>query len=87
MSNVSLDPVRLVRVTAGSGDAVTPSDTADLVFAAQAGLYTITAGNLSFKDSAGTTHALLAVPAFTRIPIVATRVLATGTVASVLALN
>jgi hypothetical protein len=79
------------RVTSASdpayaAQAVTPSNTVDLPSTATGGLYVIVAGNLAFHDMNGNAHALLAVPAFTRIPIQARRVLVTGTAATVLAL-
>lgn len=87
-ANISLDPAsRPLRVTAASASAVTPSDAVNLPAVAQAGLYVIVTGNLAFHDASGQTVTLLAVPVFTRIPIAAKRVLATGTTATVLALN
>jgi hypothetical protein len=79
------------RVTSASDPAyaamaVTPSDVDNLPSAALGGLYVIVAGNVSFIDMNGVTHSLLAVPAFTRIPIQVRRVRATGTAATVLAL-
>jgi hypothetical protein len=62
----------------------TPSDSVDLPKKARA-LYTTTAGNVAFT-AGGTSQALLAVPAFTCIPVKATRVLLTGTTAVVKAL-
>ena len=49
-------------------------------------LLTRTAGDVSFVTQGGTTITLTAVPAFTVIPIAASRVRATGTTAQVLAL-
>lgn len=87
-ANISLDPGhRPLRVTAAEGVAVTPSDSVNLPNVAQAGLYVIVTGNLVFEDSLGHTITLAAVPVFTRIPIQARRVRATGTTATVLALN
>lgn len=82
-----LDPQRLNRVTVAEGKAITPSNTVDIPGGAQAGLYVIVTGNLVFIDWLGNTVTLAAVPAFTRIPIAATRVNLTGTTATVLALN
>jgi hypothetical protein len=87
VANVALDPQQLERVTSSMAKAVTPSDTVDLPELASAGLYVIVAGNVSFLNRDGETINLLAVPAFTRIPIVVKRVRATGTAATVLALS
>lgn len=85
---MSLDPVRLERVTAGSAEAATLSDTVDDPKGmAQAGLYTLTLGNVKFNDALGHTIVMTAVPAFTRIPVAASRVWSTGTTAEVLLLN
>jgi hypothetical protein len=62
------------------------SDTVDLAAGAARSLYTRTAGNVSFVTFGGTTIDLVSVPAFTVIPIAASRVRATGTTAEVLAL-
>jgi hypothetical protein len=87
VAHVALDPQQLERVTASMAKAVTPSDTVDLPELASAGLYVTVAGTVSFHNRDGNTISLLAVPAFTRIPIVAKRVLLTGTAATVLALS
>jgi hypothetical protein len=62
------------------------SDTVNLTNGPARSLMTRTAGNVSFVTLAGTTIDLAAVPAFTVIPIAASRVRATGTAAEVLAL-
>lgn len=74
------------RTVAFKGVAVTPNDSADLPNVAKGGLYVTVAGNLAFHDAGGEVWTLLAVPAFTRIPVQARRVLATGTAATVKAL-
>lgn len=86
--NLSLDNTpRLARVTAAEAKSVSPSDSTDLPNIAQAGLWVIATGNVKFKDAQGNDVTLTAVPAFTRIPIAASRVYLTGTSATVLALS
>lgn len=82
----SLIQEKLERVVSAGAVAVVPSNTVDLVDTAHGGLYVTATGNIVFHDFFGNTVTLTAVPAFTRIPIVASRVLATGTTATVLAL-
>lgn len=66
--------------------SVTPSDTVDLPGGpATSGLFLLTTGNIVFVSN-GVTVTLTAVPALTRLPFVASRVRATGTTATVLAL-
>lgn len=85
---MTLDPLRLVRVTAASAFLATKSDTVDdPAGPAQAGLYVIAVGNVVFEDYLGNVITLAAVPAFTRIPIAAKRIHNTGTTATVLLLN
>lgn len=62
------------------------SDAADLTNGAARSLMTRTAGDVSFITLSGTQVDLAAVPAFTVIPIAASRVRTTGTTAQVLAL-
>jgi len=65
---------------------VTPSDTVDLPQGpAGGGVMTLTAGNLVVINGPSTIT-FTAVPAFFRVPFIVTRVLATGTTASVVAL-
>ncbi len=84
-----VSPTAPSRATAGpayDAKVVTPSDGADLPDGAARSLYTRTAGNVSFVTAGGTTIDLVSVPAFTVIPIAASRVRATGTAAQVVAL-
>lgn len=67
--------------------AVTPSDTVDIVGGPARALWVVVAGNLSFVDAEGNTVNLTAVPAFTVVPVAATRVRATGTTATVRTLD
>lgn len=74
----------LQRATAKNAVAAALSDTVDLPMPACCGLYVTVTGNVKF-DVGPTTITLTAVPAFTRLPFMATRVWATGTTATVLA--
>lgn len=65
--------------------AVTPSDTVNMTHKADGGLYVTVTGNVSFICG-GVTVALTAVAANTHLPFAATRVLATGTTGTVVAL-
>lgn len=62
-----------------SAVVVVPSDTAGNSF--RAFLVTVT-GNVVFKNVAGTSITLTAVPAFTLIPIATTLIMSTGTTAT-----
>jgi len=79
-------PSRATSGPANDAKVANLSDSADLTAGPARSLYTRTTGNVSFVTFGGTTISLTAVPAFTVIPIAASRVLSTGTTAEVLAL-
>lgn len=86
---MATNPTPPSRATSGpANDAALAnlSDTADLTNGAARSLYTITTGNVSFITFGGTQIDLTSVPAFTVIPIAASRVRSTGTTAQVVAL-
>jgi hypothetical protein len=66
------------------GYVVTPSDTALLPKVADF-LYVAVTGNVAFVTEQGTLISLLSVPAFTKIPWRARKVMSTGTTATVVA--
>lgn len=59
--------------------AITPSDVTVTTTASACGLYVVTAGDLSVKDSSGNLLPTYAVSAGTRIPWVCSRVMAATT--------
>lgn len=71
---------------ASDAKAVTPSDSTDLPNGIARSLLVIAAGNVSFITAKGTTQTYSSVPAYTVIPVAASRVRATGTTATVVAL-
>lgn len=86
MPTSPISPSRGVSGPANDAKAVTPSDVTDLTDGAARSLMTRTAGDMSFVTAGGTQIDLVAVPAFTVIPIAASRVRTTGTTSQVLAL-
>lgn len=86
MPTNAVAPSRGVSGPASDAQVANLSDTGDLTQGPARSLMTRTAGDVSFVTQGGTTIALTAVPAFTVIPIAASRVRATGTTAQVLAL-
>ncbi len=79
-------PSRAVSGVALDAKAVTPNNSTDLPDGPARGLLVTVAGNVSFITAGGTTHNLTNVPAWTQLPIAASRVRSTGTTATVLAL-
>lgn len=67
--------------------AITPNDTTDIPGGPARALLVTVAGDVSFIDMEGNTVTLPAVPAYTAIPIAATRVRAAGTTATVRTLD
>lgn len=63
---------------------VTPSDTANLPGVATGGLYVGGAGNLTVQLANGDAVTLTAVPAGTLVPLIANKVFATGTSATLI---
>lgn len=81
-----VDEDRLKRTVHATASAVALSDTTDLAHYAY-GLLVVATGNVKFNDAGGNAITLTAVAANTVIPVVASRVWATGTTATVLALD
>ena len=69
----------------GSVAAITPNDSTDLPKAASGGLYVVATGNVVMVVG-GVTITLTGVPVNSVIPLAPTRVKATGTTATVIAL-
>lgn len=80
-----MDNSALSRRIAANAASVAPSDSIDLPTRASGGLWVVATGNVVFVCGS-TTVTLTSVPANTLLPFAASRVKATGTTATVVAL-